>query len=109
MITKFFGNKNDNKETNGKRQVKSSNKNSKKNEKPPLIEDINIRLYGDSPTVNTIRDIINEINTGERTRGNIDVTMQSVEVQFGIANSHLQGGKRVSIPVSDRSLYIPGG
>jgi hypothetical protein len=31
MSSKFFGNKNDNKETNGKRQVKSSNKNSKKN------------------------------------------------------------------------------
>jgi len=31
MGSKFFGNKNDNKETNGKRQVKSSNKNSKKN------------------------------------------------------------------------------
>jgi len=26
MGSKFFGNKNDNKETNGKRQVKSSNK-----------------------------------------------------------------------------------
>lgn len=31
MGSKFFGNKNDNKETNGKRQVKNSNKNSKKN------------------------------------------------------------------------------
>ena len=31
MGSKFFGNKNDYKETNGKRQVKSSNKNSKKN------------------------------------------------------------------------------
>ena len=31
MGSKFFGNKNDKKETNGKRQVKSSNKNSKKN------------------------------------------------------------------------------
>ena len=30
MSSKFFGNKNDNKETNGKRQAKSSNKNSKK-------------------------------------------------------------------------------
>ena len=29
MGSKFFGNKNDNKETNGKRQVKNSNKNSK--------------------------------------------------------------------------------
>ena len=34
MGSKFFGNKNDNKETNGKRQVKSSNKNSKKNFNP---------------------------------------------------------------------------
>jgi|TARA_A100001011_G_scaffold8363_1_gene9601 hypothetical protein len=31
MGSKFFGNKNDNKATNGKRQVKSPNKNSKKN------------------------------------------------------------------------------
>ena len=31
MGSKFFGNKNDNRETNGKRQVKNSNKNSKKN------------------------------------------------------------------------------
>ena len=31
MGSKFFGNENDNHETNGKRQVKSSNKNSKKN------------------------------------------------------------------------------
>ena len=31
MGSKFFGNKNDNKETNGKRLSKSSNKNSKKN------------------------------------------------------------------------------
>ena len=31
MGSKFFGNKNDNRETNGKRQVKNSSKNSKKN------------------------------------------------------------------------------
>ena len=31
MGSKFFGNKNDNRETNGKRQVKTSSKNSKKN------------------------------------------------------------------------------
>ena len=31
MGSKFFGNKNDNRETNGKRQVKNSIKNSKKN------------------------------------------------------------------------------
>ncbi len=73
------------------------------------VEETEFHPEGDSPTVCTIRDIINEIETGERTRGNIDVTMQSVEPEFGIAYSHLQGGCRVSLPVEDRSLYIPGG
>ena len=69
------------------------------------------KLYpeGETPTVNTIRDLINSLETGEPTRGNIDVTMQSVEVQFAIAHSHLAGGARVEVPVADRSLYIPGG
>ena len=73
------------------------------------VEETEIHPEGDSPTVCTIRDIIKEIETGERTRGNIDVTMKSVEAEFGIAYSHLQGGCRVSLPVEDRSLYIPGG
>ena len=69
------------------------------------------KLYpqGEPPTVNTIRDLINSLETGEPTRGNIDVTMQSVEVQFAVAHSHLAGGVRVEVPVADRSLYIPGG
>jgi predicted dehydrogenase len=63
---------------------------------------------GESPTVCTIRNIIRELETGERTTGNIDVTMQSVEVQFGIVESHLRGGARVTLPIADRSVYIPG-
>jgi predicted dehydrogenase len=63
---------------------------------------------GESPTVCTIRDIIREIETGERTAGNIDVTMHSVEVQFGLVESHLRGGARVTLPVQNRSVYIPG-
>lgn len=68
-----------------------------------------IRPTGESATVSTIRNIIEEIETGKRTRGNIDTTMSAVEVQFGIAHSHLQGGVKVELPVEDRSLYIPGG
>jgi len=68
-----------------------------------------IKPTGESPTVCTIRNIIREMETGELTGGNIDVTMQAVEIQFGIAHSHLQGGARISLPVADRSLYIPGG
>ena len=68
-----------------------------------------IYAHGEPPTVNTIRDLIHSLETGEPTRGNIDVTMQSVEVQFAIAHSHLDGGTRINIPVEDRSLSIPGG
>lgn len=64
---------------------------------------------GDSPTVCTIRDLINAVETGTPTRGNLDVTLPSVEVQFGVAHSHLEGGRRISLPVVDRSLRIPGG
>ncbi len=63
---------------------------------------------GESPTVCTIRDIIRQLETGERTKGNIDVTMQSVEVQFGLVESHLRGGARVTLPTQDRAVYIPG-
>ncbi|HEX2034561.1 MAG TPA: Gfo/Idh/MocA family oxidoreductase [Chloroflexota bacterium] len=73
------------------------------------VEETIIRPTGESPTVCTIRDLIRELETGERSAGNIDVTMQSVEAQFGIAYSHLQGGARVTLPVADRALYIPGG
>ena len=69
------------------------------------------RIYtpnGESATVATIRSLIHELETGERTTGNIDVTMQSVEVQFGLVESHLQGGARVTLPIASRSVYIPG-
>jgi predicted dehydrogenase len=77
--------------------------------KATTIEETIIQPTGESPTVQTVRGIINELKTGERTTANIDVTMQAVEIQFGLAHSHLQGGARVNLPVEDRSLYIPGG
>jgi hypothetical protein len=73
------------------------------------VQATELRPTGASPTVCTIRDLIGEIETGERTRGNVDVTLQSVEVQFALAHFHLAGGARVSIPVADRTLHIPGG
>jgi predicted dehydrogenase len=73
------------------------------------VDERTIIPTGEGPTVCTIRDIIHQLETGERTAGNIDITMQSVEAQFGLAHSHLQGGSRVELPVADRSLCIPGG
>ena len=66
-----------------------------------------IRPTGLSPTVNTVLDLVNELKTGRRTKGNIDVTMQGLEAEFGLAHSHIEGNKRIPLPVQDRSLYIP--
>ena len=63
---------------------------------------------GESPTVVIIREIIRELETGERTSGNIDRTLQVTEAEFAVAHSHLQGGTRICLPLEDRSLYIPG-
>jgi predicted dehydrogenase len=79
------------------------------NGKTQTTEETSFHPTGESPTISTIRDILHALETGERTQGNIDITMQSVEVQFGLAHSHLQGGQRVTLPVADRTLYIPGG
>ena len=66
-----------------------------------------IRPSGEGPSVGIVREIIREIETGQRTSGNIDVVMQVVEVQFAVAQSHVQGGARVSTPMKDRTLHIP--
>ena len=34
--------------------------------------------------------------------------MQSVEVQFGLIESHFKGGARVALPIQVRSVYIAG-
>ena len=73
------------------------------------ISEQTIRPAGEGPTVCTIRNVIREMETGEKTDGNIEVTMQAVEVQFGLAHSHLNNGQRIDLPLTDRTLYIPGG
>lgn len=77
--------------------------------KTHTTEETILRPTGESPTICTIRDMIRALETGAPTQGNLGITMQSVEAQFGLAHSHLQGGARVHLPVADRSLYIPGG
>lgn len=83
--------------------VRRSNKNN------DVVQEQSFQPTGESPTVTTIRDIINEIENGQRTKGNVDTTSQIVETQFAIAHSHLQNGARVCLPITDRSLHIPGG
>ncbi len=72
------------------------------------VEETVVRPMGESPTVRIVRGIIGEMEGGGRTSGNIDVTVQATEAEFAVAYSHIEGGARVSVPVADRSLYIPG-
>ena len=62
---------------------------------------------GESPTVNTIRDLVNELETGERTSGNIDVTHRICEAEFGLAWSHVQGSQRIDLPIEGAGSLAP--
>ena len=69
---------------------------------PHLIEGIP-RERG---TVNCIRDLIQAISTGGETQGNIQLARRSQEMILGFVESHRQGGKRVNLPLANRSLYV---
>ena len=72
-------------------------------------EEIRFVPSGESPTVNTIRELVNELQTGDRAKGNIDATHQVCEAEFGLAWSHVKGSQRIPLPVESkgRSLHIP--
>lgn len=59
-----------------------------------------------SPTVRCIEDIIQAIETGGATRGNVRVARAGTEIALGILSSHKQGGARVPFPLKDRALYM---
>jgi predicted dehydrogenase len=71
-------------------------------EQPHLIEGI----QPDRGTVNCIRDLIQAISTAGETQGNIQLARRSQEMIFGFVESHRQGGKRVPLPLENRSLYV---
>jgi len=59
-----------------------------------------------SPTVNCIRDLLNAVETGGETSGNVRVSLASTEIAFAIAESHRRNGARVKIDDVPRDLYI---
>ena len=59
-----------------------------------------------SGTVRMIQDLVRMIQTGEPGRSNLEVTMTSQEIGFGLYESHLQGGVAVSPPIPRRGLWV---
>ena len=60
-----------------------------------------------SPTVLCIKDLIDSIETGRPSRGNVDIAHKTMEISMALVESHRQGGTRVDVPIGDRSFYIP--
>lgn len=60
---------------------------------------------GPSATVYCLLDLIEAYEQGRQSLGNIEVTHHATEICLAIAESHIQG-KRVSMPIDNRELYI---
>jgi predicted dehydrogenase len=60
---------------------------------------------GPSATTFCLLDLIEAYEKGRQTSGNIEVTHHATEICLAIAESHIQE-RRVSLPISNRELYI---
>ena len=60
----------------------------------------------DSGTVKCIEDMVEAIETGRETQGNIYLARRSQEIILGIVQSHRQGGMRIPLPMENRGLYV---
>ena len=59
-----------------------------------------------SGTVGCIADIVEAIDTGRETKGNIRLARISTEITLGIVDSQRQQGTRIYMPMGNRSLYL---
>lgn len=59
-----------------------------------------------SGTVGCIEDIVDAIDTGRETQGNIHRARMSTEITFGIVDSQRQKGARVTMPMQNRDMYL---
>ena len=59
-----------------------------------------------SGTVGGIQDIVEALDTGRKTSGNIHLARRSQDMIFGIIASHRAGGARIAFPFKDRNFYV---
>ena len=79
----------------------------KRSEELNQLEEVDFPDYEQkSGTVGCIEDILDAIDTGRETQGNIRLARISTEITFGIVDSQRQKGKRVAMPMQNRGLYL---
>jgi predicted dehydrogenase len=64
------------------------------------------RFSRESSTVSLIRDLVHALDTDGPTRQGVRTAALSVEIAFGIVESHRRGGARVSLPLENRRLWM---
>ena len=60
----------------------------------------------ESGTEMGIKDVAEALDTGRETQGPIQLARRSQEMLMGMIESHRLGGLRVSLPMTNRSLYV---
>ena len=56
-----------------------------------------------SATIRCVQDLIRSIESD--TLGHLDVSHRGMEISMAVAQSHIEDGSRVSLPLANRSLY----
>ena len=59
-----------------------------------------------SSTVNCLEDLVEAHETGRLSLNHIEQCHHSMEICMAVAESHVQGCRRVNLPVQDRDLYV---
>ena len=59
-----------------------------------------------SSTANLIKDLVHALDTGEPTRGGVRCAYASTELIFGVIESHLRGGARVELPLTNSKVRL---
>lgn len=59
-----------------------------------------------SATVACLEDMVGAHEEGRPTLGNVEITHRATEICLAVAESHRQGGTRLSLPLENRDLYV---
>ncbi len=59
-----------------------------------------------SSTLRAVQDLVRALDTGQPPRGGVRAARAGNELIFGIIESHLQGGARVSLPLAKRTTRM---
>ncbi len=59
-----------------------------------------------SATLNLVLDLVRSLDTGDPPAGGVETARHGVEIMVAILESHLQGGRRISMPLESSDLRL---